>query len=149
MSVSYDIFTGAFLEKIKDYHHLELDETVTEESVDSYMKRACAQFNPMCLYNLLSFDDTGRVINTDIDSNDLYAIVDIVSEGMIVQWLKPYVYDAELYENVLNTKDFTEYSPAELLKQVSASYHTARLVYTNLMRDYSYMYGDLTDLSLP
>lgn len=149
MSVSYDVFTEAFLSKINDYHHLELDEDIVQDEIDGYMKRACVQFNPTCLYNLLSFDDENRVIDTDIPSGDSYVIADIVSEGMVVQWLKPYAFNAELYENVLNTKDFTLYSVAELSKRTHEAYNTARLAFTNLMRDYSYTYGDITGLSLP
>ena len=45
MSVSYDIFTGHFLDKVKEYDFIKLDEYDRTKVVDGYMKRACSQFN--------------------------------------------------------------------------------------------------------
>jgi len=67
---------------------------------------------------------------------------------MVVQWLKPYVYKQELLENVLNTKDFSTYSPAELLLRVGNAYAKAQKDYLNMIREYSFNHGDLTDLHL-
>ena len=67
---------------------------------------------------------------------------------MLVQWLKPFVYKQELLENVLNTKDFTTYSPAELLMRVGNAYSKAQKDYTQKIREYSFNHGDLTDLHL-
>ena len=75
-------------------------------------------------------------------------MVDIVSDGMLVQWLKQYVYRQEGLESVLNTKDFTTYSPAELLYRINESFKAAKSNYTNAKREYSYNHGDLTVLHL-
>ena len=83
-----------------------------------------------------------------LTKKDLDEIVDIVSEGMLVQWMKPFVYKQEGLENVLNTKDFTTYSPAELLMRIGNAYNAAQKDFTNMMREYSYNHGDLTDLHL-
>lgn len=149
MSVSYDVFAKGFLGKVKEYHYLSLSNDVTEDMIDGFMKRACSQFKKMCLYDLTSYDDTAREFSVDIPDDELEAIVDIVSEGMVVQWLKPYAYSAENYEQCLNTRDFSQYSPAELAKVLSNIHQTAKSNFVNAMRDYTYQYGDLTDLALP
>ena len=51
-------------------------------------------------------------------------------------------------DNALNTKDFSTYSPAELLLRISNTYMAARKEFTNKMREYSYNHGDLTELHL-
>ena len=86
--------------------------------------------------------------SVDIPEADLTEIADIVSEGMVSQWLKPYVNKQENLENVLNTKDFTTYSPAELLMRVGNAYAKVQKDYTNMIREYSYNHGDLSDLHL-
>lgn len=93
-------------------------------------------------------DDIIREFDVDIPDEDLDEIADIVSEGMLVQWMKPYTYKQESLESVLNTKDFTTYSPAELLMRIGNAYAAARKDFTNMMREYSYNHGDLTDLHL-
>ena len=92
MGVSFDTFTKAFLEKITEYDFVMLDKEISADLVDGYMKRACAQFNRICKYDLSARDDANRVFNINIPNEDIDEIIDIVSEGMIVQWLKPYTY---------------------------------------------------------
>lgn len=148
MGVSYDVFTNAFFSKVTDYNFLSFDRDNRIEIVDSYMKRTFAQFNKICKYDLLSRDDTLRELVTNITEEDIDEVVDIISEGMLVQWMKPYVYKAENLENILNTKDFTSYSPAELLLRVSDTYKDLKKSFTNMMREYSYNHGDLTELHI-
>ena len=149
MSVSYDIFTGAFLSKITEFELLKLADIECQELVDGYMKRAISSFSRVCKYDLISTsDDINRVFNIDIDDDSIDEIVDIVSEGMVVQWLKPYVYRQEILENAINTRDFTTYSPAELLMRVGDAYSKAQKDYTQMIREYSFNKGNLSDLHL-
>ena len=93
-------------------------------------------------------DDIIREFTIDIPDEDIDEIADIISEGMLVQWMKPYAYRQDSLESVLNTRDFTTYSPAELLLRVREAYSSAQKDFTNMMREYSYNHGDLTDLHL-
>ena len=54
----------------------------------------------------------------------------------------------ELLENSLNTADFTTYSTAELLLRVGNAYAKAQKDYTQMIREYSYNHGDLSELHL-
>ena len=100
------------------------------------MKRAIASFRKICKYDLSTTgDDIIREFDVDIPDEDLDEIADIVSEGMLVQWMKPYTYKQESLESVLNTKDFTTYSPAELLMRIGNAYVAARKDFTNMMRE--------------
>lgn len=148
MGVSYDLFAGAFLEKVTEYDFIRLDTYDRNSIIDGFMKRACAQFNKICKYDILSGDDILREFQVEIPEDEIEEIVDIVSEGMLVQWMKPYVYKADNLENVLNTADFSAYSPAELLYRIKDTYAMLKRDFTNRMREYSYDHGDLSDLSL-
>lgn len=149
MNIPYDLFTEAFLAKVTEYDLPSLDDLTRDDVADGFMKRALVPFRKNCKYDLLGTqDDDARGFSVDIPVADLYEIVDIVSEGMIVQWLKPYVYKQELLENVLNTRDFSTFSPAELLHRVSETYEKSKKDYTNMIREYSYNHGDLTDLHI-
>lgn len=148
MGISYDAITNAFLSKITEFELLQLPSISRKELVDSYMKRAATAFKNVCLYDLTAYDDTLREFTDDFDEADVDEILDIISEGMLVQWLKPYVYNQELLENALNTADFTTYSPAELLLRVGNAYAKAQKDYTQMVREYSYNHGDLSELHL-
>ena len=119
MSVPYDVFVGGFLAKITEYDLLELPEEDRTALVDGFLKRALSGFNKVCRYSFAAAaDDNLRVFNVDVKDEDLDELVDIISEGMVVQWLKPYLYRQENLENAINSRDWTTYSPAELLRQV-------------------------------
>lgn len=149
MSIPYDTFYGAFLSKISEFELLGIDDNIRTEIIDGYMKRAISAFKKNCKYDLFTTgDDTAREFVVDVAGDDLDELVEIISEGMVVQWLKHYVYQQELLQNVLNTRDFTQYSPAELLMRVGNAYEKAQKDYTQMIREYSYNHGDLTDLHL-
>lgn len=148
MSVSYDVFAGAFLSKITEYTFMQLQEENRTAIVDGFLKRAVPKFAKVCRRNLTECDDSARVFLADIPADELDEIVDIVSEGMLEQWMKPYVYRQENLENILNSRDFTTYSPAELLLRVGNAHAKVQRDYTNMIREYSYNHGDLSDLHL-
>lgn len=148
MGTSYDVFKDAFLDKVTEYDFIRLDQYDRDHMIDGFMKRACSQFNHICQYDLSSYDDNIREFSETIPIEDLGEIVEIVTEGMMVQWMKPYFYRADSLENTLNTADFTSYSPAELLYRITNAYNAAKKDFVNAMREYSYNNGDLSDLSL-
>lgn len=149
MGVPYDSFTGAFLAKITEFELSALAENARQETVDGYMKRAISAFKKICKYDLTTTaDDGAREFDVEIDADALDEIIDIVSEGMVVQWLKPYVYKQEILENAISTRDFSVYSPAELLLRVGNAYTKAQKDYTQMIREYSYNTGNLTELHL-
>ena len=149
MSVSYDLFDKAFLAKISEFEILTLDESTRQDLVDGYMKRAIANFKKNCKYDFISTaDDNLRKFDVDVNEEDIDELVEIISEGMVVQWMKPYINRQELLESVMNTRDYSTYSSAELLKRVGSAYKEARTNYTQMIREYSYNHGDLSDLHI-
>lgn len=149
MGIPYDAFTSAFLSKVSEYEFLSLTEQNRTALIDGFMNTAILGFGNVCMYDLLSVaNDETREFELDMPKKDVYEIVDIVSAGMLVEWMKPYLYKQELLENVLNTRDFTTYSPAELLHRVGNAYQKAQRDFVGMIREYSYRHGDLTELHL-
>lgn len=148
MIITYDICEGEFLSKIIEFEYLQMPPEDRTNILDGFLKRAIVSFNKVCKYDLSSFDDENRQFNENFVSEDVEEIVDILSDGMIIQWLKPYLYRQELLESVLNTKDFTTYSTAELLLRIKETYQQTQKAYVQKLREYSYNHGNLTELHL-
>ena len=149
MSVPYDVFKNAFLSKISEYELIQLDEEDRDEVIDGFMRRALTAFKKNCKYDFASnFDDVTSVFEIDVADEDVDELAEIISEGMVVQWLKPYVYKQEILQNLISTRDFSMYSPAELLKRVNETYHQAQKDYTQMIREYSYNHGNLSELHI-
>ncbi len=146
MELSYDMLTMSFLSKISEYEFTEMGTQHRTDIVDGYMKRACAKFRSTCRFNLGEADDDARVFASEIQEDIVEDVADIISDGMVVEWLKPFVNQQDNLQLLLNTRDFTSHSPAELLFRVRGAYDSARKEFTNKMREFSYAHGDLTDL---
>lgn len=149
MGIPYDTFTGAFLSKISEFEILQLSEEERTEMIDGFRVRAVTAFRKNCKVDLFTTaNDISREYEVEVSDDDKDELIDIISEGMVVQWLKPYVYQQELLQNVMNTRDYSLYSPAELLLRVGNAYAKAQKDYTQMIREYSYNHGDLTDLHI-
>lgn len=148
MNIPYDSFVAAFLNKITEYKFLKLPNDERDAVVKGYFQRALNEFKNVCGYDFSKYDPETSEFTDDFKEGDVDEVVDIVSDGMLVQWLKPYLYNQEILENVLNTRDFTTYSPAEMLLRVGNAYEKAHRDYTQMIREYSYTHGDLSDLHI-
>lgn len=154
MDVAFDVFTEAFLQKITEFDLLELSAQQRGHLTDSYLTRALSELVPLCRgYFTVGVDAEHRKVvfggkADSWDSLDSTEIVNIVSEGMLIHWLKPYVNRQESLENVVNTRDYSTYSPAELLKRVGERYKAAMRDFKQMALEYTYAHGDLTRLHL-
>lgn len=149
MTITYDMAIGAFLAKITEYDLMDMSPESREDVVIQYLKAAAAQFRKVCKYDLVgTMNDTEGEFQVDVAEEDADELLDILSEGMVVQWLKPYIYRQENLENALSTRDFSVFSPAELTYRVSNLYSKAQRDFINMIREYSYNHGDLTVLHL-
>lgn len=148
MSLSYDVIEGAFLAKIVEFEFIKIPEENRNELVDGYLARAASEFRKNCQYDLTQHDDDSREFTEDFDDDDLDELVDILSEGMLVQWMKQYIYRQEVLELTLNTNDYSTYSPAELVYRVGGAYDRVKKDYTQMIREYSYNHGDLSKLHI-
>jgi len=146
VTVSYDAFTSAFLAKITEYDLLDLELEDRQSLVDGYMLRAASQFSDICVYDIAHGDSLARQYTFDgATENDVEEIVDIVSDGMVCQWLRQHLYKQENLAVTLNTVDFTHYSPAELTYRITNAYKLANQSFVNRMREYSFRHGDLKE----
>jgi len=149
LTVSYDRFTEAFLAKITEYDFVKLSESDRQAIVDGYMKRAASKFNEVCKYDISTGDDDAREYTLDgATEAEVDEIIDIMTDGMLVQWLNQFLYKQENLENLLNTSDFSHYSPAELTYRITNAFKMCKKDFISGMREYSYRHGDLTVLHL-
>ena len=93
-----------------------------EEILSKYLRAACRKIsNKFKKYVDLTRDDNLQEFEASIDED----VIDILAEVMVYEWLKPQMYSNELLESRLNTKDFTEFSPAKLIENIRLVYNMA------------------------
>jgi len=143
MATPYSDVINSFLGKITDYELPKFLLTEKETIVYGYMFTSCSKFKRLCKVDLSDRDDTEKQFNEDLDDE----IIDIITETMIVEWLKPKLYSLENLRNVLNTKDFTQFSPANLLDKIQATYKEAKLESKRMMNNYSHYHGKVDEIT--
>lgn len=169
MAVSFDTFISAFLGKVSQYSFTKMEDFEFNEYADSLLLLSCSQFEQVFFetsgLSFLDRDTEGRIFNWDFPDVSKYIsgwrknvrpydyvnpdeVIDIVSEGMVLQWMKPFVYEADGLGNFLNTKDYSVYSPSKLLDSISAVYKSVQDKYRNLVNAYSYNHLTLKDLHM-
>ena len=145
----YSVFIDAFLEKTIDFNFLSLDDNFKTEMVIGYLNRACSEFDKVCKYDLSKRDNSTQTFEATIDPASDQDVINIISEGMIIQWLKPYFYRNENLENALNTKDYSLSSSVQnMSKAIKDIYNNSQKDFVNMMREYSYQHADLTQLNM-
>lgn len=138
----FDIY-NPFLEKITDYDLPAFIETDRENILHGFMVRTCSKFQRICKcatkIDLSDRDETLKQFNDTLTDD----IIDIITTGMTVEWLRPkYLYDDNM-KNMLNTKDYNmAASPANMANSIRATYLQAKKEFESDMNKYSFVNGD-------
>lgn len=143
MATPYSEIYNVYLAKITDYDIPKFDDAENEEILKRHMVSACAKFNKVCLVDLTNRDDILAQFNDDLDDE----IIDIITENMLVNWLQPKLLDSEKLHNCLSTKDFSLYSPANLLKEVRETFAMVKSNARTLVNNYSFSHANPEELT--
>lgn len=134
MATPYSDVFNVFLGKITDYDLPKFNDIDREDILEGYMVSACVKFNKVCLVDLYDRDDNLKQFNNDLDDE----IIDIITENMLVEWLKPKLLSTENLENALSTKDFSLFSPANLLGNIRETMKSIKKEARVLINNYSF-----------
>lgn len=144
MATPYSLIIDSYLDKIDDYKMIALTDDIVIEDAIGYMKRVCADFGYICLKDLSDRDDAIRKFGQDLSDNE----IDIIAKGMVVEWMRPIVYQSSAMMNVMNMKDATFFSPSKIMEQKMIAFEKAEKAYRSAKRNYSYDNGEIGDLHL-
>lgn len=139
MATPYSKVIEVFLNKITDMDLPKFDDITRDIIVIGYMKSACTKFAKVCEMDLYDRDDEIREFRCDLDDE----VIDIITENMLVEWLKPKVLFSDNLSNVLNTKDFSMYSPANMLKELRETLAYLKKNARALVNNYSFAHSEV------
>ena len=138
MNTTFAEVDGWFLNKIKSYELLMFTDVDKNEILHGYMRFACAEFT-CCDVDLSDRNDDDGEFNNELSDE----ILNIISEGMVIAWLKPKLNNEENLYNALSTQDYKYYSPANLLEKISNTYEMANKRFKKMKSNYSFNHGKL------
>ena len=128
-----DIYARAIF-RFADYEFLKQDIETREGVLEKYLISAKTEFKRVCKTDLGDYDLELKQFNQTLDDE----VIEIPSLGIAFYWLSYKALNSELLKNVLNSKDYYYYSPANLLKEVQTLRKTLRNEFNSKMRQHSY-----------
>jgi hypothetical protein len=130
----YSNIADKFLSKITDYE-LTLMETPDREAfVNKLLLNAVIKFQKICKVDLIDRDETLKQFNVDLTDSEKK----ILAKYMLCEWLSPKLYSIQNLENHLSTKDFNQFSPANLLKEIRETHDKALKSANGAKRTYAH-----------
>ena len=145
MATLYSDIYNSFLNRITDYDLPAFSEENRESILHGFMINACSKFKRICKnvskIDLSDRDETNKQFNSILTDEQ----IDIITTGMIVEWVKPKYYFDENMRNILNTKDYNmAASPVNVLGGVRNTYLQVKKEFESMMNKYSFANGDIT-----
>ena len=142
MATSFSVIYDRAVFRFQDSDWLKLFDSDKEEILRRYLYGAQAEFQPICLIDLSDRDDETQQYNQTLDEE----CIEILSLGVAVYWLSSKVMNLDLLRNAMSTKDYSFFSPANLLKEAHALLKSFKSEYRNRVIEYSYNHGDIAGL---
>lgn len=137
---AYTTIYNSFLDKVNDYDLADMTAELAQISMRGWLNQAVVRFLESCKKDLTQTEEGG--FTEDLDLME----IDILTEGMVEAWLKPIRNNLDLLRNALSTKDFTTFSPANLLDKVNDTYSMAHANFLSRIKEYSFIRNDVGDL---
>ena len=139
---AYETVFSAFRDKVVDYDFLNLTDVEESEILLGYMNSAIGKFGRICK-KLARRNDATSQFDDDLTENE----IDIITELMVESWVKPRLYNNENLKNSLSTKDYSNYSPANLLNQLRELNKDAKQNARAMMNQYSILNSNYGEMS--
>ena len=121
---------------------MKQDIETREGILEKYLMSAKTEFQRVCKTDLGDYDLELKQFNQTLDDE----VIEILSLGIAFYWLSYKALNSELLKNVLNSKDYYYYSPANLLKEVQTLRKTLRDEFNSKMRQHSYNENTISTL---
>lgn len=133
-----------FRSRIRNYDFLEFDDFTILQYQYSLLIQSIFDFSDICKTDIENYDSELMVFNQKLTGKE----INILSLGMMVHFLEPYVYNTDALQNAISTKDFSVYSPANLLEKMTELLKETKKELKKEINLYSFKNGEISDLSV-
>lgn len=115
MGTKYEEIFDRYRARVRNYDFLDYDAITRLEYQKDLLSLAVGDFEDICKQDLNDREDDILSFAATLTNREK----DILALGMVLHFVEPYVYNTDALQNALNTKDFSLYSPANLLEKMT------------------------------
>ena len=145
MATSYIDVIDRAQYRITDYDVLKRAFQDHYTLMERYLMSAVSDFRPHCIYDLTDRNEDEKCFNADLDDECL----EILALGISYYWLSSRALSSELMANRMSTKEYTFFSPANLLGQVKELRNDVQQEFQRALVLYTYRHGNIADPATP
>ena len=135
-----DIYNRAIF-RFADYDFMKMDIQSREDVLDRYLLSAIGDLK-VIIPDLMEYDIYDKEFTNDLDDE----VIELLSLGVDYYWFSAKVQNSELLRNSMSTKDFTYFSPANLMRELRNVRNDIKAEYKSAVTIYSYNHGDFSVL---
>ena len=143
MGTKYEEVYERYRARVRNYEFLDYDAITRDEYQHDLLVLAISDFEDVCKQDLSDRDDETLRFNITLTNREK----DILALGMVFHFVEPYVYNTDALQNALNTKDFTLYSPANLLEKMTDLMDLTNRRLKGEINLYSFRNGEISGLT--
>lgn len=133
MATPYTEVYEYFLSKISDYSFLNLTDQELEDDLRIYLRTSISNFDT-AKSDLSNRDEILKQFSDDLSDKEL----DILSNLMVVAYLKSKLITSETYKLAMSDNDYKIYSQANHIKELSNLYKAMQTEADKMMTKFSY-----------
>ena len=142
MPTSFSSIYDRAVFKFTDYTFLTTAADIKKDVLWRYLQSAIVDFTPIYQENGLTYDVEKQEFDTDLPDE----VQEILALGIAYYWLSGQVLTRSLLKNILHNKDYTSYSPANLLKEAQSLKDGLGNEYRGKINTYSVRHGNIQEL---
>lgn len=143
MTTFKEIYDRAIF-RISDYSFLNLEDSKREQVLRRYLMSAQSEFVNSCAIDLNDYNEDLKQFNNTLGDE----VVEILSLGIAYYWLSAKTLNSELLRNVITSKNYTSYSPANLLKETQNLRKELQKEFQGKIKLYSIRHSSLETLKV-
>lgn len=142
MPTSFSSIYDRAVFKFTDYTFLTTAADIKKDVLWRYLQSAIVDFTPIYKENGLVYDVEKQEFNADLPDE----VQEILALGIAYYWLSGQALTRSLLKNILHNKDYTSYSPANLLKEIQSLKDGLGNEYRGKINTYSVRHGNIQEL---
>ena len=135
-----DIYKRAIF-RFQDYDFMRLDIQDREDILDRYLLSAIGELS-VVIPETAKYDWETKTFESDFDNE----VIELLALGLDYYWFSAKMQNSEILRNSLSTKDFTYFSPANLMRELRNVRNDLKNEYKSAIAIYSYNHGDFSTL---
>ena len=143
MTVSHDTIFSRFLAKIKDYSFLSLPSDTAYDFMREWLHSTVSKPHIRKLFESISLDDEimtiqFTLVNTIDDEYDLDFVIEVLVQGMMIEWLTPRVNSMENISQMFSGSEEKFYSQSSHLSEIQTLLKSLKNEQRKLTRNHGY-----------